>query len=649
MKSLALLHAELIKYFGEQCATDTIRDVKTVSERFEHEGDSFFTITLPDFGKSFVRCLDQGRIDPSLFPGWKAKKGEKAPQFLRGLLGLVFDLKDGRLLPHPSVNAVYAIRQITSTFGKMELPCTAERQRKAIDQYVATDLDVSSQTDRLRFEAYGTESAHASTAWSDLGKGTFQPPFRDWSREQTLKAYTTPSTPRSGSVISAYRRIADLLWRDLFHSLDDLLLREQVVPRHSNGATADGLRGNAKYNQMQWTERLEAHFPHWEMLISSESLLDRTDSVNILPPEQELPVKVVLVPKTLKTPRIIAEEPTCMQYVQQGLLKALKQLFRTNDNARNFVNFDSQEPNQLLAREGSLSGELATLDLSEASDRVSIMHVEELLARHTLTREAVFAARSSKARVPGHGVISLAKFASMGSSLTFPIEAVVFMTAVFVGIERAINRPLTVKDVKSMYGKVRTYGDDIIVPVGMVESVVQALQDLGFVVNHKKSFWTGRYRESCGTEWYEGHDVSIVRFGTYLPNTQLDAEEVLSTVATRNQFYKAGCWVAAGYLDRWLEQIMPFPMVEETSPLLGRIGVFPETEFRTHPDYQSPLVKGMVVVAESPASQLDDYGALLKFFLNKDGSNDPSEDEKHLQRAGRPRIVRIKPRWRSPV
>jgi len=131
---------------------------------------------------------------------------------------------------------------------------------------------------------------------------------------------------------------------------------------------------------------------------------------------------VIAVPKTMKTPRIIAVEPTAMQYMQQAISDNLV----SNLEGRHFpykwmIGFERQEPNQQMAKEGSLHGELATLDLSEASDRVSNQHVRRLTKGFPRVTEGIQACRSRKADVPGHGVIRLAKFASMGSALTFPL------------------------------------------------------------------------------------------------------------------------------------------------------------------------------------------------------------------------------------
>ncbi len=636
MKRLISLLLVLLEEFGQRCGTSTTQDAQTLLRRFEHEGDSFLTITLPDFGKAFERWLDLGQIVHERPLGFTLMPSG-SPHFLRGFLALVFDTNDGRLLAQPSTEAIQAIRQLTLMFGKVNLDCSPERERKAVDDYVQCDIEV-----RQNSEAFVKRSLRGEEACS--------------------KALSGESYDFHDPVDPAFVRVAGLLWGRLFSSVDTRIHNEGLFPRHSSGATADRLRGNSKYTVKQWTARLERVFPHWEALIPNLRFLDRIEDVTPVLPDAERPVKVVTVPKTLKTPRIIAEEPTCMQYVQQGILQLMREEIRRDDNARNLVMFDSQEPNQLLAKRGSLSGDLATLDLSEASDRVSIVHVKDLLARHTVTREAVFASRSLKARVPRHGVITLAKFASMGSALTFPIESLVFMTVIFVGIEQALNRPLTMQDVRSLYGKVRVYGDDIIIPTDYVQPVLGALEAYGFKVNRNKSFWTGKFRESCGSEWYDGVDVSIVRCRTLLPVNRQDVQELQSTVSFRNLLYKAGLWKGAAYLDELVRDIIPFPNIEETSALLGRLSVFPNREFRWDDDLHVPLVRGVVVVSEPPVSPLDDYGALMKCFLKDAGESQlpshpgafwadgpkPFQDVKHLARAGRPNAARIKVRWTRP-
>jgi len=311
--------------------------------------------------------------------------------------------------------------------------------------------------------------------------------------------------------------------------------------------------------------------------------------------------------------------------MQQGVLSVMMEEIPSFNQTRNFVMFERQEPNQRLALEGSLSGALATLDLSEASDRVSNQHVRSLLRNHRHLRHAVDATRSRKADVPcefdregtpiKYRTIRLAKFASMGSALCFPFEAMVFITIMFVGIEKSLSRHLTMKDIESFYGRVRAYGDDLIVPVEHVLPVIEALEAFGLKVNRDKSFWTGKFRESCGKDYYAGKDVTVTYVRRNLPRNRLQARELVSTVALRNQLYHAGFETAVDWLDDRIRKLIPFPIVEPTSTLLGRWDWGPYESQYTHPHLHTPMVKGAMMVATPRVSKLDGVGALQKFLL----------------------------------
>lgn len=571
MKSLMLLWQEVASELATWCCTSTSLDYKTVQTRVKHEGESFLTITLPNFCTDFQKSLAEGRVDRNQFQGFSFSGG--LPRFLGGFLDLVFDRGTGLILDKPNVDAVYAIRQLTLMFGKILLPCSDTRKDAAIEGYLKC--------------------------------------------EQSVKEADSNRRPQENE---DFARISRLLWADLFASVDNSIANFEILPKHGPGSTADRLKGNQKFNQTEWTDRLEGVFPAGSFLLPSWKYIDNLNRINWLEPGQERPVRVVLVPKTLKTPRIIAIEPTAMQYAQQGILESFEKAILTNDNAKNLIQWKSNVPNQNLALLGSQFGDLATLDLSEASDRVSNQLVRTMLSNHPHLQEAVDATRSRKAEVLVKGekkIIRLAKFASMGSALCFPMESLVFMTVIFHGIEKELRRPLTVNDVKSLYGQVRTYGDDIIVPVRYVRSVVSSLETFGFKVNASKSFWSGYFRESCGKDYFMGEDVSVVRVRREIPTQQSNAQEIISVVSLRNQLYKRGLWKTTRYLDDLVERIIPFPAVGENSPILGKHNFSGFESGKMCPDLQKPLVKGMKVVSKLPSDKLEDAGALLKFFLKR--------------------------------
>jgi len=459
---------------------------------------------------------------------------------------------------------------------------------------------------------------------------------------------------RSPIDLEAFRSMSSLLFDNVFTWMDREIYHGRHVPKHGPGSTADGLSGNQKFNQKCWPMRLERYFPAGEFLLPNWRYYDQLDAIDILEPEREVPVEVLLVPKTLKTPRIIAREPTAMQYAQQSLLavvleglSAQQKGIRKSHYLRSFLGFDDQTPNQRMAYHGSHHCDLATLDLSDASDRVSNELVVELFRNHLHLREAVQDCRSTKALIPGGTIHSLSKFASMGSALCFPVEAMVFLTVVMIGIDRASSSPLTRRDLFNFVGKVRIYGDDIIVPVEYVPSVVSALESFGARVNRSKSFWTGKFRESCGKEYYDGFDVSIVKLRHMLPSRLKDATGIIGMVSFRNQLYKAGYWSTCKWLDDRIRGLLRYyPVVLPSSPVLGRHSFLGYETQKLDDRLFRPLVKGWQVDARIPKNSLDDTGALLKFLLKRGGL--PSVDSRHLERSGRPSAVNIKLRNATP-
>lgn len=431
-----------------------------------------------------------------------------------------------------------------------------------------------------------------------------------------------------------------LMFGDVLAEVDRKVHQAELTPKHGPGATADRLRGNQKWSFPTWPERLERLFPFREYAQHS-ILLRRENPVKLLTPDEEIPTRVILVPKTQVTPRIIAAEPTAMQYVQQAIAMELVDGIESHPISSSFVGFREQWPNQAMAHFASDGGELATLDLSEASDRVPNWLVEAILEPWPSLNEAVQACRSTRAELPDGRVIPLLKFASMGSALTFPIEAIVFSAVTVVGMHRAMSLQVSRSTLKRA-GRdvVRVYGDDIICPTVAAETVIDCLEAFGFKVNRRKSFWTGLFRESCGKEYWNGRDVTVTKIRHSFPSSLRDAKEVISAVSTRNQFYIAGLERTVALFDEELTRILKghYPIVESSSPLLGRL----DRDAPPHgdafcPDYHVPLAKGYVVSAEIPENGIDGYEALLKCLVAPG-----NEDPEHLTHSGRPRVVKLK-------
>lgn len=591
---------------GMWCGVDTSRDWKTILERVEHEGSSFLTITLASFGKDFERSLELGEVAPNLFSSFK-KRG-RLPVLLSGFLEQVFSRESGVLLDEPDTLAIWAIRQITLSMAKIEAQCSPARENAAINGYIQTELEL------------------------DLEKGTVA--AINWQR---------------------FRRIAFLLFGDILGYADHKIATFDVRPKHGPGATADRLMGNQKWNLREWTSRMEGIFPIGEYLLPNWRYHDRQDLVEVLDPGSETPVRLVSVPKTQSSPRIIAIEPTCMQYMQQGLLRLFEERIEADKQLAKICSWNSSELNHNLAKSGSRSGGFATLDLKEASDRVTCEHVWNLVNagfggsvqdREDLT-EAIFAVRSTHAAVPGWGKTPLTKYASMGSALTFPLEVMVFTTILFCGIEQELGHQLTRHQMRSMASQVRVFGDDLICRTRYAPSVIHCLEEFNFKVNEHKSFWKGKFRESCGAEFYAGEDVTIARMKHELPTHRLDGQAVIGLIELRNRCYHYGLWATAQACDDIIAGLnIPFPNVDHNSPIFGRHSSLGYQAERWNHELQRPEVRGVVASNRIPSNALDDIGALMK-ILSTSGEM-PIPDDKHLSRSGRPRTVSIKIRYSTP-
>nr|QDH91361.1 MAG: RNA-dependent RNA polymerase [Leviviridae sp.] len=631
MKSLMSLWSRLAEESASQCSTSAREDINTVLMRVEHEGLSFLTITLPDYGKAIRKWLDQGQV--TIHSSFRKERGGELPLFLGGFLSRVFDRNSGVLLDDPCIDSIRALQQLTLLFSKIQLACSPARLRRAVVKYIEC--------------------------------------------EQEIRGFDSSLSKRD---LHEFVEMSNLLYGPLFTKVDREIYYGKAIPKHGPGSTADGLSGNSKFRQRFWTTRLEqAGLSAGENLLPNMRYYSQLEGVDFLEPGSEVPVKVTLVPKTLKTPRVIAMEPTCMQYMQQAVLRSFLEHFYQDDFLTKVIGFDDQLPNQELARQGSLDQRVATLDLSDASDRVSNQLVRAMFRRWPHLHEAVDSTRSRRAVLPGGDVIRLSKFASMGSALCFPIEAMVFTTLIFVGIQRSLNTTLSRKDLDIRFSdSVRVYGDDLIVPVDQVTSVVRTLEHFGARVGTSKSFWTGKYRESCGKEYFNGHDISIVRVRQVFPARRQDVTEVVSLVSLRNQLYMSGYWKTCDWLDGILKGLLNhFPTVLPTSSVLGRVSFLGYQTDKVHPDLHSPLVKGYVTKAKPPSDLLDGTAALLKCLLkldidahtrdenpwhqpdtqpspgipypdNGDYWVPPRVSSNHLERSGRPKSSYMKLGWRSP-
>ncbi|DAD51215.1 RNA-directed RNA polymerase [ssRNA phage SRR7976326_2] len=219
--------------------------------------------------------------------------------------------------------------------------------------------------------------------------------------------------------------------------------------------------------------------------------------------------KLGFVAKNDKTSRVIATEPTLNMFFQRGISNLIER--RLGDYG---VDLATQpDRNRELARRGSISGHLATIDLKSASDSIGKLVLEHIPKSQ---RSFLLKTRCSRTILPHNlgrlvgGSVRLEMLSTMGNGYTSSLQTAIFMCVILAAFDYARVKPSGNKgpDYLLNWG---VFGDDIIVPTGRVlRYTMRILALLGFTVNSEKSFIEGPFRESCGGDFYRGVNVRPV-------------------------------------------------------------------------------------------------------------------------------------------
>jgi hypothetical protein len=207
------------------------------------------------------------------------------------------------------------------------------------------------------------------------------------------------------------------------------------------------------------------------------------------------------VPKDSRGPRAIVCEPAHNIYIQMGFHGRFKAALEDDTNGR--IQFTSQEEFRNLAERSSLTREFTTLDLSEASDSVSVGLACTVFQNFPSFTACYKAYRTDMCLLPDGSKHRLRKLSGMGSGFTFPVMAGIIYAAILTEIPKYQQL-----DAAPM---VYVYGDDIIVPTRLAKFAYSGLAKAGFTVNAQKSYSRSYFRESCGGDFYRGESVAPVR------------------------------------------------------------------------------------------------------------------------------------------
>lgn len=468
-----------------------------ILRRVQAEGLSFLTTSLPKMGKVFDQWLrdETATLDFS--------SCYFAPKFLSGVKDLISrtDVRDS-----DRAHLYRWMRQLAFCFYKLEVPFDSGDLRVAYDAFIERDKEL----EKTDCEISPFESGEAAYILGQV--------FEDYNPH--------PLYPKHGPGSVATREVGDDKWcfRRHYRSIHRRFpMYDYFVP------TLSGWRSDT------------AHFVTWyKSLVRLDSPTSR----------------VVAVPKDSRGPRLISEEPLELQFMQQGYSARLVAHLERHRRTSGFVNFASQDINRNLALQSSRTGEMATIDLADASDRVSD-YLVYLLFPEEMYRD-LRALRSRRTDLPDGRTVTLQKFAAMGSAICFPIEA-----AVFWALSKGAIRKVT----KGGDGDVYVYGDDIIVPREHCIAVCDELERFGLRVNRSKTYHTGFFRESCGIDAWKGYIITPSRIRQFPPSRPSQVGSLSNWVAVSNTLRENSFRKAADYIVQHVESVLSVPWNLSSAPL----------------------------------------------------------------------------------
>jgi len=322
------------------------------------------------------------------------------------------------------------------------------------------------------------------------------------------------------------------------------LHEKDIIPFHGPGASATpkGVPWRKWYTQI---EQCYPYDDYFSLYMSAEAAITREQ-----PTDEHIQANLIAVPKDSRGPRLICVHPAESIWIQQGLRVQLERAISRRRSSWGpwpcgHVHFDDQSINGRMALLSSKSRKYATLDMKEASDRVSESLVQILFGRkykwfgccraqkYRIKDPHMGAPELADPRV-GPAIDDIHSYAPMGNATTFPVQSLVFWAICVASMQsRGFRQP----------NSVFVFGDDIIVPTAQAPYIIEDLESFGLLVNRTKSFWQGGFRESCGVDAFNGIDVTPVRWKTRLDAEGISGLQSLSDIALRLR--KAGYEEAA--------------------------------------------------------------------------------------------------------
>jgi hypothetical protein len=208
--------------------------------------------------------------------------------------------------------------------------------------------------------------------------------------------------PKRGEEFTFLRRVLTSARHSVGQVTSNLDLRD-IIPSHGPGAVFPPIPGYCRSDFRQIHVHLEPYYPYTDFFVSGLSGLDARMSASELEvcETSHSEAKLTAVPKDSRGPRLICVHPRELIWIQQGQRRALERAITQHRLTRGRINFDDQTVNGQLALASSYDREYCTLDLKDASDRVSCTLVDYLFSSRegNLQWDLLSASRATQARL----------------------------------------------------------------------------------------------------------------------------------------------------------------------------------------------------------------------------------------------------------
>lgn len=281
---------------------------------------------------------------------------------------------------------------------------------------------------------------------------------------------------------------------------------EELRPRHGPGATYSDKSVRSTLGDKMQNRASITHGALWFLLDWVGTAWGREALKNSMSPEFVRGNRFTVAPKDATKDRPIAAEPSVNIFYQL----ALGELIRRRLKRVGIDILSGQDIHRSAAKQASIDGLAATLDLKNASDTVAFSLVKLLLPpdwfrllselRSPFTRMDArdLSALNGRLCPTEPRMVKLEKFSSMGNGFTFELETLLFWAISDYSCEAVVGESRS---------KTLVYGDDIICDTRGADAVASALRFFGFTINEEKSFVSGSFRESCGGDFWDGRPV----------------------------------------------------------------------------------------------------------------------------------------------